>query len=277
MTPYVYIVALGQSNDDLLRSFSSGADDYVRLPFDRAELVARLLAAERIRSHLATKQEPVDEFLNKLTLATAWVEIESRTSSELAAMLAVQCRPLAATSDGSAAHVVELAFTLAEQRTAVTLYLAADADSLSGVATQLLGAPETAASVLDEVAFEVLNTLGGAFKRATLASQLDYTTGLPKLASLESMHHATRTAAFFKTWDIAWQDHRVTLLATIRRQDNCSVAVERLCEGMVLSSEVRNGSGALLVASGTRLTEAAIAHIRKALGKKAQLLVSQGP
>jgi CheY-like chemotaxis protein len=47
---YIYIIFLTSKNgkNDLIEVFASGADDYIKKPFDHAELLARIKTAERI-------------------------------------------------------------------------------------------------------------------------------------------------------------------------------------------------------------------------------------
>src|SRR5690606_2441495 len=128
------------------------------------------------------------------------------------------------------------------------------------------GSPSTDPNTLAEVAREIVNTLGGAFKRSALSSRLDLTTGLPEDVSEEEQREAFHVAVAAKQWYLGWANQSLAVSAVIRRAGVCRGQVEALTEGMGRSSELRSPAGALLVAAGTRLTASAIRHISERRG-----------
>ena len=64
---YIVLLTNKRQKDDLLTGLESGASDYMRKPFDREELLARLRAAGRIiklQSSLTTKMRELNQALS---------------------------------------------------------------------------------------------------------------------------------------------------------------------------------------------------------------------
>ena len=66
---YIILLTSKRQKDDFVTGLDSGADDFIRKPFDRDEFLARLRAAERIiklQSSLATQVREVNQALSKI-------------------------------------------------------------------------------------------------------------------------------------------------------------------------------------------------------------------
>ena len=66
---YIILLTSKRQKDDYVIGLDSGADDFIRKPFDRDEFLARLRAAERIiklQSSLATQVREVNQALSKI-------------------------------------------------------------------------------------------------------------------------------------------------------------------------------------------------------------------
>jgi DNA-binding response OmpR family regulator len=66
---YIILLTVKRRKEDFVTGLESGADDFIRKPFDREELLARLRAAERIiklQSSLATQVRELNQALSKI-------------------------------------------------------------------------------------------------------------------------------------------------------------------------------------------------------------------
>jgi phosphoserine phosphatase RsbU/P len=66
---YIILLTGKRQKEDFVAGLESGADDFIRKPFDREELLARLRAAERIirlQSSLATQVMELNQALSKI-------------------------------------------------------------------------------------------------------------------------------------------------------------------------------------------------------------------
>ncbi len=66
---YIILLTSKRKRDDFVTGLDSGADDFIRKPFDRDELLARLRGAERIiklQSSLATQVRGFNPALSKI-------------------------------------------------------------------------------------------------------------------------------------------------------------------------------------------------------------------
>ena len=66
---YIILLTGKRQKDDFVNGLESGADDFIRKPFDREELLARLRAAERIiklQSSLATRVRELNQAVSKI-------------------------------------------------------------------------------------------------------------------------------------------------------------------------------------------------------------------
>jgi DNA-binding response OmpR family regulator len=65
---YIILLSVKRQKEDLVTGLESGADEFIRKPFDRGELLARLRAAERIinlQSSLATAVKELKQELSQ--------------------------------------------------------------------------------------------------------------------------------------------------------------------------------------------------------------------
>jgi hypothetical protein len=203
----------------------------------------------------------------------AWTDIETTLTKALADTLCVACQRVDEPFPSGPTYASSLKFSLAKPRGSVVFYLVASEPALVAITALLLGTASTEQGVLIDACKEVLNTLGGTFKREALPVY-DFTTGIPEMATLETMRQSARGARFKKTWTIGWGRHLVGIQATISSDDVQMVPLHSLTEGMVLADDVRNPLGVLIAPRGTHLTESAIKRLYGVLGGSTSLRVS---
>lgn len=271
---YRFLVVLGTGGpSEVLTAYRAGADEYFRFPFEPNEFGARLGAAERIMHHLRSPGSQFDEGPLVISELPAWANIDATLTNALADTLCVACQRVDEPFPSGPTYVSSLKFSLAKPRGCVTLHLVIGEAALIAMTGLLLGTPSNEQAVLVDACKEVLNTLGGTFKREALPDH-DFTTGIPEMATLEAVRRSERGARFKKTWTIGWGKHLVGIQATISSDDVQMLPLHSLTEGMVLADDVRNPLGVLIAPRGTHLTESAIKRLYGVLGGSTSLRVS---
>lgn len=271
---YRFVAVLGTGGpSEVVAAFEAGADEYVRFPFDPNEFGARLTAVERIMRHVRSSSLQVEEGPAIISGLPAWVNIESAITEALADTLCVACKRVDEPFPSGNTYVSRLKFSLTKPRGSVTLHLVATEPALMAITGLLLGTPSAEAAVQIDACKEILNTLGGAFKRSALP-EYDFTTGIPEMTSLETVRQSAKGARFKKAWSIGWGKHLIGLQATVVCDDVQLLSLQNVTEGMVLADDVRNPMGVLIAPRGMHLTASTIRRLHGVLGATAPLRVS---
>lgn len=271
---YRFVAVLGTGGpSEVIAAYHAGADEYFRFPFDPNEFGARMSAAERIMRQVRSPGGQLDEGPTFISELPAWTDIESTLTKALADTLCVACQRVDEPFPSGPIYTSSLKFSLAKPRGSVTLHLVVGEPALVAITGLLLGSASTEQGVLVDACKEVLNTLGGTFKRGALPEH-DFTTGIPEMVSLDTMRQTARGARFKKAWTIGWGKYLVGIQATIAADDVQMVPLHSLTEGMVLADDVRNPLGVLIAPRGMHLTESAIKRLYGVLGGSTSLRVS---
>jgi DNA-binding response OmpR family regulator len=153
-----------------------------------------------------------------------------------------------------------------EQELELRIALGVDQTSARDLAIHLFGAEgeDLAGDMLGELA----NILMGAMKTAFSAESLAFTGGLPETATPDVILRPTTTYKLQDAFVIALQDARVIVHLGLRSKGNLLIVPAALREGMVLSKDVLNARGTLLVNGGTRLSLNMIDKLRGMLPSK---------
>lgn len=171
--PYSFIAVFGIGGPgEAVTAFEAGADEYLRFPFDASEFELRLTAIERIMRHVRSSSLVVEEGPGLISLLQVWRDIESKLTAGLADVLSVAAQRVEDPVPLGPTLVSRLKLSLAEPRGTVTLHLVATNAALQGMTQLLLGSPAEEQAVLIDASKEVLNTLGGVFKRGSTGSRL---------------------------------------------------------------------------------------------------------
>ncbi len=269
---FTIVVGTGGARE-AVAALDAGADDYVRFPFDGPEFNSRLKVAERLLRFIRTSPLHVADGPALVSGLPAWINLEESMSDALGSLLCVACQKVEASPTPEQPHTARLKFSLTRPQASVTLYMQADASALSSMTSLLLGTPSTDLPALEDALKEVLNTLGGVFKRNALPV-VEFTTGLPELTSSEAMSASQKPTTLSKEWQLGWGKHAITLLAVLRREDVETVAVADLAEGMVLADDLHNPLGVLLAPRGMHLTLSTIKRLNGVLGMRTTVRVA---
>jgi two-component system phosphate regulon response regulator PhoB len=269
---HTYIVMLTSrvSPTDVSRAFAAGVDDYVRKPFVREELLARVAGVQRLKSVVrqAIQRAQRTWTQNPILALSAWKNIDSIVASELADMTTL---PLSHLRKGPGPRPPQLCakvmFSLAQERAEVPLIIGIDAQSLSAISSAMLGEPEFNEETLREIVLEMSNVLGGAFKRKAVDEGVVFATGLPREVPIADVRGSLDECEDARHWCVSTEGDEVVVevWSGARRRENRMVRVADLVEGMVLASDVLNPAGVLLLPAGARLTETTAERARALL------------
>lgn len=269
---HTFIVMLTSrvSPSDVSRAFAAGVDDYLRKPFVREELLARVSGVQRLKYIVrqAIQRAQRSWTHNPILALSAWKNIDSIVASELADMTTL---PLIHLRNGPGPRppllYAEVIFSLAQEKAEVPLIIGADAQSLSAISSAMLGEPESNEDTLHEIVLEMSNVLGGAFKRKAVDEGLVFTTGLPRRVGPGDIANLLDDCEGPRHWCVSSEndDIVVEVWTGARRRENRVVCVADLVEGMVLAADVLNPAGVLLLPAGVRLTETTAGRARALL------------
>lgn len=268
-SPYVYLIALLEhtaSAGDISSLYEAGLDDFVRRPLVRAEVAGRLGAPDRMKKAYGAGAGAAGGSKSAVARLPAYLRAGPIGGEALSSMLGpVDCAeaPVAesAVPGVRAAHVV---LSLPSEETELCLSLLLEPASTASFALDLCGEADADGAVVDDMLRELANMTSGAVKAAALAANVVFTTGLP---ISERASRAGMIEERFWWLLRAGTTARIGVLATVRGRANEQVMAGKLLEGMVVARDLRNRSGALIVAAGTRLTSTAAERLPRILGE----------
>jgi CheY-like chemotaxis protein len=264
---HCYVLALldGQSVSEVPRLYAAGADDFARQPVSREELIGRLDAPRRIRAWFkagATLDWTQTLDLRKLRV---WGEMGAVIVEDFATILG----PLDVVESGlieGEVRAASIPLSLAKEEIELRVFVALEYAHLRRFGAHVLGDPEAPDDLLEDMLRELANTAGGAVKRVALLEQVAVTVGLP----VSETRVTAQTGEHARCWvaTLRGSDARIALVGEIITRKNRRVSAAALEEGMVLAHDLRNQSGALVLAAGTRLTSTAAERVASLFGDR---------
>jgi DNA-binding response OmpR family regulator len=278
---YLVVVSSRPTTNELSTTISAGADDYMRKPLQREELIIRVGALERIRgwaTRVFGKEGSCVDLSSKTEVSRleVWRTIDRLMTRDIGEFIG---QSLARTTgnDAMAASVLgaQIPLSLASERTEVRLRAGLDANSLTKLGESCLGDRDAPEEALRDVLRELVNTAGGAFVRAAAQEGVSLTCGLP--VDLSAKHFGGDNSTARQQFVLALKDGslRVTFEVELLAKALRRVNVRQLLEGMVLARDLHTEGGALLVPGGTCLTSSQIDRMRGMLSTTATLDVAE--
>jgi hypothetical protein len=162
----------------------------------------------------------------------------------------------------SSIQLATIPMTLASAELDTCISIGADPATQKWLGIAMLGDDAASCDVIHDIMRELANVAGGAFKRAALRERSTFATGIPIDSDL------TPCGPDARYWEIETEDGGMLgLVADVRRRPNRRVQARRLIEGMVVVEDVWNGSGVLLLLSGTRLTSTTAERLSRLLDR----------
>jgi hypothetical protein len=196
-----------------------------------------------------------------LSALRAWRHLDTVVADDLEGML---CQTVKITEKHlpamSSIQLATIPMTLPSEQLDLCISITADVSARKWLGVTLLGDDAATNDVVQDIMRELANTVGGAFKRAALLERTTVSTGIP----IDSDPAPCGPGARY--WEIEAEGGGVFgLVADVRARPNRRVPARRLAEGMVVVKDVCNGSGVLLLPSGTRLTSTTAERLSRLL------------
>lgn len=279
---YIVLVSAKPSVNELTSSIAAGADDYMRKPLQRDELIIRVGALDRIRSWALKVFQPESNGCIDLSEKTqlprlqAWQSADRSIKRDISELVGQSMVPLSS-SDALAGCVLgaQMPLSLASEQTEVRLTVAVDALAIPRLAELCLGDAAAPEESVRDVLREFANTSGGAFVRAASQEGVILTHGLPadlKAAAFTLPRSGARQQFVLATRDGAIRvNFDLEILSKALRRVN----VGQLTEGMVLARDLHTEAGAMLVPAGTRLTSTQIQKLGRVLSARVTFDVAE--
>ncbi len=249
------VVAVIDGANDLSAAVACGVHEVVRRPILNEELVLRLHSLHRAASR------PAPGF-DVRSLPT-WSHAMTAVARELGELIGIDAASFVP-SDGSMPRAFRsgtIAMSLVEKSVDIRASFVVDAEAEKWLLAKLLPGAATTTEVVEDALREVANAAGAAMKR-TLKADANLTAGLP----VNEPPLARTSQEAYECWRIDGVEGFACVLVQSARKARALVKASQLVEGMIVATDLRNESGALLVAAGTRLTSTTVERVRSILG-----------
>jgi CheY-like chemotaxis protein len=245
----------------------AGADDFIRGPIAREELLARIEAPARFRkwAAIAAKHALLDLNGERDLLALQAFrnlgEIAANDLSGLVGPLHV-AEGFVVSGDIDGASIP---MSIPGERAEIRVSIVIERKLLAPLAGILLCDENAPPSALQDMLREIVNTAGGAMKRAAELERVQITCGLP-VDSTDGAAPGEMARAWTATLDGC--SAKIGIVAEVNRRANQRVPIAQVREGMVTAHDLRNDTGALILPAGTRLTTSSVERLSGLLGAR---------
>lgn len=294
---YTYVIML-TSNDspaNVRRAFESGVDDFVTKPLRPEELLARLRVGERIvmlEGGLRKRVEELESALRRLDASAASRMAESAKAATQASGVGTPSGdPVAlvrwprigpsiaeamtkflnapfklergATAMEGAGFAMSIALSDPERQLEMLLVLAINQASAHKLAEGLFGPDGVEPEMIRDVFAEGANMSAGALKAALETQKVNTTVSLPQPREVDQLAHLMTEYSGSVSFTLTTAGASVSAYLAARRRHNIIVSASELREGMVLSADLRDEKGVLLIRAGTRLSATAASRLAR--------------
>ncbi len=267
-SPGTYVIGVvgpDATMHDVSAALASGCHDVLQAPFGEDELWARVDVLDRFAGWPLA---PVGSRPTQRTIdaARAWRFLGDIVTADLQQMLDRRIEISRRSPMSPPIRVATIPMVLARDHIELVISIVADRVACDWLATMLLGDANASEAAIDDALRELANVAGGSLKRGVLPEGLELSTGIPVGGDARFAGELNASASV-RSWCLALEDGvSLTVIADVRARPNRHVPASRLCEGMVLVGDVRNGDGAILFSGGTRLTASGADHLGRLLG-----------
>lgn len=270
--PYV-IMTLSRAGfpPELKSALSHGADDLLRKPWVVEELLLRVETITRLAAFLPLNAQAQAHALERhLDLATeeditdlaCWKTADQIMASDISEMLGASflIKPV---QEGllHSSHAAQIPMTITQNKAQVQIGIGFQPNTAQLLTSQLFGVDQPPEEMIHDLLRELANVVGGAFKRVAEQDHIFMTTGLPE--DVDPREFSTQKSVEQKHFELFTADQTLRIFVEIelRSKGLQKLLVGELREGMVLSRDLLNPNGMLLVRSGTRLTSSNVERL----------------
>ncbi len=259
----------------LVRAYEAGIDASLRMPCGAALVLAQLRSVERFVSVAGGDGEPAAapaSPLDQVYRSNTWRTAQAQSQSIASKFLTLDVEP--AQTDAVTAvteHACMITLSNAQHQLEMRIALGTDAVSGKHLAVHLFG-PE-GIDLIPDMLSELANNVMGALKTSFSKESLAFTGGLPQQIEVKEVLRPTVTYAHQAAFALRMADAAILVHLSIRGKSNLILRPATLREGMILSKDVFNARGLLMLQGGTRLSLNMIEKIVSTLPEKSQLEV----
>ena len=293
---YIYVVMLTSSGSDtvLEKCFDAGVDDFVEKPFHPEEICARLRAGERIlglETTLRAKSRELETALRRIdisamqralaaaaesTTATVandcspldallgsepWRDVEALLVKSMSDFFQISFDSVRSSSTQADRFVAEVSLLEPTRQIEATLSVVVDNPSMGKLAAHLLGDEEMEGA--QALVLEVANILMGALKTAFVPLGFTFTGGIPSAVPFAQARMGFEKSQVRSRSVIGAEGSEVELWLQVKEKKNTTLRGKDLREGLVVTNDIRDDKGMLLIKGGSRLTQTAASRIAK--------------
>ncbi|HEY1549888.1 MAG TPA: hypothetical protein VGG28_18795 [Kofleriaceae bacterium] len=259
-----YVIAVCAQLDpaQIAAIVAAGADDFSSASASREEMLARVDALRRVRDRTPPKATHTQTIRIRKLLdhdgRRVWREIDTIITAEIGEMLGMTLEP-EPRADATTRWCGAVPLTLNGEHLELQLGVGIAGAEGERFAHDVLGGEATDATIADALR-EIANVAGGAVKRAALGDGLVMTIGMPTDDDVVAMANARRWASATST------GLRLTFALAVAPAQTRSLRCCELREGFVVTRDVLDGRGNVVVTAGTRLTATSVERLTHELG-----------
>ena len=276
-SPYIVAMLGAHPPSEIPALLAAGADDFLRNPCPKEEVVARVEAPLRLGKRVPvgtvtdTKAGQMLDWSadNDPTRLRFWRSTPELVSTAIGQMVGCKLGASPAGPVSQPAFAARIAMIGAGDAANLEISLAVGSHALREIAHMLTGDTTFERADLEDIVREMANQVAGVIKRGAGDDGCAYTLGLPITVAASSHGIGSPSQRMSLAYTVRGAADRLHVEMRTTPKNVQTVTANALREGMVLVRDLHNGAGALLVPSGTRLTSETATRIAKIVGKAA--------
>jgi CheY-like chemotaxis protein len=288
---YVYVIGLSAqaAANRIRKAFDAGVDDFIAKPHRPEELALRVRAGERVvnlESRLRRRGKELETALRRIDVAAAqralakaeaapadagsiaagdvdglvasapWRALGDVFSATIGEFLQLPFEITAPLEERQEWFVADVLLAEPSKQMEIGLTILVDRPSACRMGVHLLGSDDDLESV-QALVLEIANVLMGAVKTSFARSGYAFTGGLPTSVDLAEAKRVFEGLPTRRRFAFSSGDIEIEACVRTKSKQNVRIRAKDLKEGMIISEDVHDARGTLLMRGGIRLTETA--------------------